>query len=59
MSELPFDHSHDDEDYDPDHPDLQHEPPEEVTSAADDTEEGEGETDGGDLPYQIPDPPRE
>jgi hypothetical protein len=47
----------DDIDYDPSHPDLQHEPPEVCTSQPEDTEPGDGVTDGGDLPSSIPDAP--
>lgn len=45
------------EDYDPDHPDLQHEPPEVCTEDPGDFEPGEGKTEGGELPAEIPDPP--
>jgi hypothetical protein len=51
---------HADQDYDPEHPDPQHEPPEPVpTSEADDLEAkaGEGETDAGPIPEEIPDAP--
>jgi hypothetical protein len=52
------DESHDDEDFDPDHPDLQHEPPEEPTEDAADVEPGVGEeTEAGQLPENIEDPP--
>ena len=50
---------HDNEDFDPDHPDLQHEPPEDVTDDPADTEPGEGETPTGDLPAEIPGPGEE
>ena len=47
------------EDYDPQHPDLQHEqPPVESTGDPADSEPPEGtEDDPGDVPVQIPDPP--
>jgi len=49
---------HDDEDFDPEHPDLQHEqPPVESTDDPEDMAPGEGETDGGELPADIPDAP--
>lgn len=56
-----FDHSHDDDDFDPDHPDLQHEqPPTETTADPADTEPGEGEeTDPGELPGSIEPPPED
>jgi hypothetical protein len=41
--------------YDPDHPDRQHEPPEVCTENPVDFEPGKGETDGGELPAEIPD----
>lgn len=61
MSESEFDHSHDDQDFDPAHPDAQHEqPPAESTEDPADTEPSQGEeTDPGDLPGSIPDVPPE
>jgi hypothetical protein len=43
------------EDWDPEHPDLQHEPPLVCTEDPVDFEPGEGETDRGELPAEIPD----
>jgi hypothetical protein len=42
-------------DSDPEHPDLQHEPPLVCTEDPVDFEPGEGETDRGELPAEIPD----
>jgi hypothetical protein len=56
---ISFDPAHNDEDFDPDHPDFQHEPPEVCTSDPADLAPGEGEADPGDLPGTIPDPPPE
>jgi len=54
-----FDPAHNDTDYDPDHPDYQHEPPEVCTSDRADTQPGEGSADLGDLPGTIPDAPED
>jgi hypothetical protein len=47
--------AYDAEGWDPEHPDLQHEPPLVCTEDPVDFEPGEGETDGGELPAEIPD----
>jgi hypothetical protein len=41
--------------WDPENPDRQHEPPEVCTADPVDFQPGEGETDGGELPAEIPD----
>lgn len=56
VTEQPYDHSHDNADYDPDHPDAQHEqPPTESTDDPADTQPGDGDDpDAGELPGEIP-----
>lgn len=43
------------EGWDPENPDRQHDPPEVCTGDPADFEPGEGQTDGGELPTEIPD----
>jgi hypothetical protein len=47
--------AYDTEEREPEHPDRQHEPPAVVTEDPVDFEPGEGRTDGGELPAEIPD----
>jgi len=58
---MPYDHRFDDTDFDPDHPDLQHEqPPTESTDDPADFEIGHGEqADPGTLPYDLPAAPQD
>lgn len=59
MTGTPFDHSHDYDDFDEMHPDLQHEqPPAEATEDPADSQPGTGGADDpGELPGSIPDAP--